>query len=153
MPWIGLKNVVAILSDHTCITLQWVSSSEFDTYHKGSDETAHLRSLARAFENRAKIWDIDEGSAIFYRPVQESLVVVAYVSSEGSGETAHLRSLARAFENRAKILDIDEGSAQFYRPVQENLVLVAFASSEGSGETAHSCSLARAFANHTKKKG
>ena len=49
-----------------------------------------------------KRWDIDEGSAIFYRPVQESLVLVAYASSEGSGETAHLRSLARAFENRAK---------------------------------------------------
>ena len=100
-----------------------------------------------------KRWDIDEGSAIFYRPVQESLVLVAYASSEGSGETAHLRSLDRAFENRAKRWDIDEGSAQFYRPVQESLVLVAFASSEGSGETAHSCSLARAFPHHTKKKG
>ena len=36
-----------------------------------------------------KRWDIDEGSVIFYRPVQESLVLVAYASSEGLGETAH----------------------------------------------------------------
>ena len=135
------------------LTLQWVSSSEFDTYHKGSDETAHLRSLARAFVIALKRWDIDEGSAIFYRPVQESLVLVAYASSEGSGETAHLRSLDRAFENRAKIWDIDEGSAIFYRPVQESLVLVAYASSEGSGETAHLRSLDRAFENRAKKMG
>ena len=69
-----------------------------------------------------KRWDKYEGSAKFYRPVQENLVLVAYASSEGSDETAHLRSLARAFENRAKKWNIDEGSAKFYRPVQESLV-------------------------------
>ena len=66
-----------------------------------SGETAHLRSLARAFENRAKKMDIEEGSA-FYRPVQEKLVSVAYASSEGSGETAHSCSLAIAFVNHTK---------------------------------------------------
>ena len=69
---------------------------------EGSGKTAHLRSLARAFENRAKKMDIEEGSA-FYRPVQEKLVVsVAYASSEGSGETAHSCSLAIAFVNHTK---------------------------------------------------
>ena len=68
---------------------------------EGSGETALLRSLARAFENRAKKMDIEEGSA-FYRPVQEKLVSVAYASSEGSGETAHSCSLATAFVNHTK---------------------------------------------------
>ena len=68
---------------------------------EGSGETAHLRSLARAFENRAKKMDIEDGSA-FYRPIQEKLVSVAYASSEGSGETAHSCSLAIAFVNHTK---------------------------------------------------
>ena len=49
-----------------------------------------------------KRWDIDEGSAQFYSPVQENLVLVVFASSEGSGETAHSCSLARAFANHTK---------------------------------------------------
>ena len=49
-----------------------------------------------------KRWDKYEGSAKFYRPVQENLVLVAYASSEGSGETANSCSLARAFANHTK---------------------------------------------------
>ena len=40
--------------------------------------------------------------AKFYRPVQESLVLVTDASSVESGETAHLHSIARAFANCAK---------------------------------------------------
>ena len=47
-------------------------------------------------------WDVDEGSAKFYRPVQKSLVLVAYASSEGSGKTEHSHSLASAFANHSK---------------------------------------------------
>ena len=68
---------------------------------EGSGETAHLRCLARAFENRAKKMDIEEGLA-FYRPVQEKLVSVAYASSEESGETAYSCSLAIAIVNHTK---------------------------------------------------
>ena len=32
--------------------------------------------------NRKKRWDVDEGSVKFYKPVQESLVLNAYASSE-----------------------------------------------------------------------
>ena len=46
-----------------------------------SDETAHLRSMARAFANRTKRMDVDEGSVKLYKPVQESLVLNA-TSSE-----------------------------------------------------------------------
>ena len=49
-----------------------------------------------------KRWDVDEGSAKFYRPVQESLVLMACASNEGSGYTAHLRSIARAIANHTK---------------------------------------------------
>ena len=41
-----------------------------------------------------------KAQAKFYRPVQESLVLVTYASSGESDETAHLRSIARAFANR-----------------------------------------------------
>ena len=64
----------------------------------------------------------------FYRPVQDSLVLVRYARSGESGETAHLRSITRAFANY--IRDIDEGPVKFYKPVQESLVLNAYASSE-----------------------
>ena len=58
MPWIGLKYVIVIIPDHTCLhfngsvhqSLILITKSS----RKGSDETAHLRSLARAFENRTK---------------------------------------------------------------------------------------------------
>ena len=43
-----------------------------------------------------------KAQAKFYRPVQESLVLVTYASSSESGETAHLRSIARAFANGTK---------------------------------------------------
>ena len=59
-----------------------------------------------------KRWDIDEGSAQFYRPVQENLVLVAFASSEGSSETAHSCSLARAFANHTKRKYKDEGLGQ-----------------------------------------
>ena len=49
-----------------------------------------------------KRWNVDEGSAKFYRPVKESLPLMACASSEGSGEIAHLHSLARAFANHTK---------------------------------------------------
>ena len=57
---------------------------------EGSGKTAHLRSLARAFENRAKKMDIEEGSA-FYRPVQEKLVSVAYASIKDQARQ-HIRA-------------------------------------------------------------
>ena len=49
-----------------------------------SGETAHLRSIARAFANHIR--DIDEGPVKFYKPVQESLVLNAYASSESLKE-------------------------------------------------------------------
>ena len=63
--------------------------------------------------------------AKFYRPVQESLVLVTYASSVESGETAHLRSIARAFANCTKRRDVDKGSVKLYKPVQESLLLNA----------------------------
>ena len=43
-----------------------------------------------------------KAQAKFYRPVQESLVLVTYVSSGESGEAAHLRSIARVLANHIK---------------------------------------------------
>ena len=43
-----------------------------------------------------------KAQANFFRPVEESLVLVTYASSGESDETAHLRSIARAFANRTK---------------------------------------------------
>ena len=68
-----------------------------------------MHSLTRAFENRTKRWNVDECSAKFYRPVQESLVLMACASSEGSDKTAHLRSVARGFAYHTKKKDVDEG--------------------------------------------
>ena len=50
-----------------------------------------------------------KAQAKFYRPVQESLILVTYASSDESGAIAHLRSIARAFANCTKITDVDEG--------------------------------------------
>ena len=58
---------------------------------------------------RRKRRDVDEGSVKFYKPVQESLVLNTYASSE---------SLKR--------MDVDEDSVKFYKPVQESLVLNAY---------------------------
>ena len=41
-----------------------------------------------------------EAQVKFYRPVQESLVLVSYARSGESGEAAHLHSIARACANR-----------------------------------------------------
>ena len=104
MPWIGLKYVVVILSDHTCLRFNGSVYQSLILITK--DQTRpHICAVSPEplkIKIPLKRWDINEGSAIFYRPVQDSLVLVAYASSEGSGETAHLRSLDRAFENRAK---------------------------------------------------
>ena len=102
MPWIGLKYVVVILSDHTCLRFNGSVYQSLILITK--DQTRpHICAVSpEPLKIPLKRWDINEGSAIFYRPVQDSLVLVAYASSEGSGETAHLRSLDRAFENRAK---------------------------------------------------
>ena len=102
MPWIGLKYVVVILSDHTC--LRFNGSVHQSLILMTKDQTRpHICAVPQEpLKIALKRWDIDEGSAIFYRPVRESLVLVAYASSEGSGETAHLRSLDRAFVNRNK---------------------------------------------------
>ena len=54
-----------------------------------------------------------KAQAKFYRPVQESLVLVTYASSDESGAIAHLRSIARAFANCTKRMDVDEGSVKF----------------------------------------
>ena len=54
-----------------------------------------------------------KAQAKFYRPVQESLVLVTYASSDESGAIAHLRCIARAFANRTKRTDVDEGSVKF----------------------------------------
>ena len=43
-----------------------------------------------------------KAQAKFYRPDQESLVLVTYASSGESDKTAHLRSIARAFAIRTK---------------------------------------------------
>ena len=101
MPWIGLKYVVVILSDHTCLRFNGSVHPSLILITK--DQTRpHICAVSpEPLKIALNRWDIDEGSAISYRPVQESLVLVA-ASSEGSGETAHLRSLDRAFENRAK---------------------------------------------------
>ena len=58
VPWIGLKCVIVVLPDHT--------------------------------------------HSLFYGPLYQSLVLIAYSSRKGSNETAHLHSLTRAFENRTK---------------------------------------------------
>ena len=102
MPWIGLKYVVVILSDHTCLRFNGSVHQSLILITK--DQTrSHICAVSpEPLKIPLKRWDIDEGSAIFYRPVQESLVLVAYASSEGSGETAHSCSLARAFENHTK---------------------------------------------------
>ena len=53
-----------------------------------------------------------KAQAKFYRPVQESLVLVTYASSDESGAIAYLRSIARAFANHTKRMDV-EGSVKF----------------------------------------
>ena len=75
----------------------------------------------------------DHTHSLFYGPLYQSLVLIAYSSRKGSNETAHLHSLTRALKIALKRWDVDEGSAKFYRPVQESLVLMAGASNEGSG--------------------
>ena len=63
--------------------------------------------------------DVDDGSVKSYKPVQKSLVLNAYASSE---------SLKRG-DVRAKRLGT----------VHESLAQVIYANSEGPGERAHSC--------------
>ena len=101
MSWIGLKYVVVILSDNTCLCFDRSVHQSLILITKDQTRQNICAVSTEPLEIALKRWDIDEGSAIFYRPVQESLVLVAYASSKGSGETAHLRSLDRAFENRA----------------------------------------------------
>ena len=74
MPWIGLKYVVVILSDHTCLRFNGSVHQSLILITK--DQTRpHICAVSpEPLEIALKRWDIDEGSAIFYRPVQKSLV-------------------------------------------------------------------------------
>ena len=74
MPWIGLKYVVVILSDHTC--LRFIGSVHQSLILITKDQTRpHICAVSpEPLKIALKRWDIDEGSVIFYRPVQESLV-------------------------------------------------------------------------------
>ena len=106
MPWVGLKCVIVVLPDHTQLLFIGQFMRVWYLSHKRTSKDQkrlHIGAVSPGpLQIAVKRRDVDEGSGQFYRPVQESLVLVTYASSGESDKTAHLRSIARAFANRTK---------------------------------------------------
>ena len=106
MPWIGLKCVIVVLPDpsHSLFCGPFHQRSTYCIIEQKRDQTRlHICTVSpEPLKIAQKRWDVDEGSAKFYSPVKESVVLMACASIEESGLTAHLHSLARAFANHTK---------------------------------------------------
>ena len=82
VPWIGLKCVIVVLPDHTQSLIGHFIRVWYLSHNRAEKDQTRLHICTVSPEPlkiALKRWDVEEGSAIFYRPVQESLVLIAYM--------------------------------------------------------------------------